>query len=119
MTSGASGRPDEEAPRFAVRWSHLAKADLRHIGHYIRQEDTEEAASRWVAKLLDAANEAATFPRAGRIVPEIGREDTRETILGAYRLVYRIRDDTIEVVMVFEGHRRLPEDRKDELGRDS
>jgi hypothetical protein len=28
-------------------------------------------------------------------------------VLRTYRIVYRIRDDAIEVLTVFEGHRRL------------
>ena len=47
------------------------------------------------------------MPLMGRKVPEIGREDVREVIMGGYRLVYRVRVDAIEILTVFDGHRLL------------
>ncbi len=47
------------------------------------------------------------MPRAGRIVPELGREDIREVLEGTYRIVYQIKGSTIDVLVVFEGHRLL------------
>lgn len=47
------------------------------------------------------------MPRTGRIVPEVGREELREVLLGSYRIIYRIATDGIIVLMVFEGHRLL------------
>ena len=48
------------------------------------------------------------MPLSGRRVPEVGRDDVREVIKGAYRIVYRLRNDRAEVLTVFEGHRLLP-----------
>jgi toxin ParE1/3/4 len=50
---------------------------------------------------------AAENRRAGRIVPEIGREDVREIFLRSYRLVYRVTPKGMVVLTVFEGHRLL------------
>lgn len=47
-------------------------------------------------------------PLAGRVVPEIGRQDVREVFLRAYRLVYQVSEDQFIVLTVFEGYRRLP-----------
>lgn len=44
-------------------------------------------------------------PLSGRVVPEIGHESVREIVQGNYRIVYRLRPDTIEVVTVFHGAR--------------
>lgn len=57
---------------------------------------------------MDAVEHVAVFPSSGRAVPEIGRDDIRETLLEDYRVVYQIRDDRIIVLTVFEGHMRLP-----------
>lgn len=89
-----------------LRWSDQAKADLREIGRYIAQDDPR-AARRWVEKLRERARLAATQPRGGRIVPEYGREEIRETFLRSYRIVYEITPDAVMVLTVFEGHRRL------------
>jgi plasmid stabilization system protein ParE len=43
-------------------------------------------------------------------VPEIGNTRIREVFKGPYRLIYRVADERIEVLTVFEGHRLLPKD---------
>ena len=58
---------------------------------------------------MAAVERAATAPLAARQVPEIGRIDIREVLLRTYRLVYRVSDDRIVVLTVFEGHRLFPE----------
>jgi toxin ParE1/3/4 len=108
----------EGKPRtYDLRWSRRAEADLEAIGDYIAA-DNPRAAERWVGKLLDKARAAAAAPLAGRMVPEIGLESVREVFLRSYRIVYRIRNDgahdEVQVLTVFEGHRRLPLDAADD-----
>jgi len=44
-------------------------------------------------------------------VPEhADRHDLREVLRRTYRIVYRVRDNAIEVVTIFEGHRLFPDD---------
>jgi len=92
-----------------VLWSHLARADLTRIGDYIAA-DNPRAAEQWVAKLIALVEKAAQVPMAGRVVPEFRRPDLRERILRHYRVVYRLQREGIEVVTIFEGHRRFPPD---------
>lgn len=87
-------------------WTARARRDLLAIGRYIARDNPTTARS-WVERLRERARRAAEAPEAGRIVPEIHRPDVREVFLRTYRIVYRTRDDTIEVLTVFEGHRRL------------
>ena len=101
----ASGR--RRGDKSAARWTDRAKRDLAQIGDYIAQ-DNPTAAERWVEALLNLAERAASLPLSGRRVPEIGRDDVRELLLRNYRLVYRVLDQTIDVLTVFEGHRLLP-----------
>lgn len=49
-----------------------------------------------------------SVPLAGRIVPEKRRPDIREVFLRTYLIVYRVREDSILVLTVFEGHRLFP-----------
>ncbi len=44
-----------------------------------------------------------------KIVPEIGRPEIREFLHGSYRIIYRARNDRIEILTVFH-HARLFED---------
>ena len=96
-----------------LRWSEQARQDLVAIGRYIARDD-RAAARRWVDQLRERARAAAEVPRAGRRVPEIGRDDIREVLLRSYRIVYAIREGEIRVLTVFEGHRLLPEGVADE-----
>ena len=91
----------------SLEWTARAVADLRLIGDYIGA-DNPAAAERWVGRLIAKAEAAARLPRAGRVVPEKGREDIREVFLRTYRIVYRVREDGIVVLTVFEGHRLFP-----------
>jgi addiction module RelE/StbE family toxin len=90
-------------------WTDRARRDLRDIQRYIAR-DHPHAARKWVQRLRDRALTATTSPLAGRVVPEIERDDVRELIVGAYRIVYRVLAKEVHVLTVFEGHRRLPED---------
>ncbi|WP_375769502.1 type II toxin-antitoxin system RelE/ParE family toxin [Archangium gephyra] len=95
--------------RVRVRWTHRSIEDLLAIGRYIAEDDPR-AARQWVERLRQRATEAAATPKAGRRVPEVERENIREVLLRSYRIVYRVLRDEIEVLTVFEGHRRLPGD---------
>jgi plasmid stabilization system protein ParE len=51
------------------------------------------------------------FPNSGREIPEFGRPDLREVILGSYRIVHRVRDDeVVEVLAVIHSARLLTPD---------
>lgn len=87
-----------------LRWTDRARRDLLAIGRYIAH-DNPAAARQWVERLRTRARQAATMPMAGRVVPELLRDDIREVFLRTYRIVYRVREDAIDVLTVFEGHR--------------
>lgn len=92
-----------------ILWSARARRDLIEIRRFIAQ-DNPTAADRWIERLRRRAREAADFPNSGRIVPELGRNDVREVFVRNYRIVYRLGEDEIVVLTVFEGHRRLSEE---------
>lgn len=91
-----------------VRWTSRARRDLREIGAYI-SHDNPNAANRWVARLWDRAEKIKDAPRAGRVVPEIQREDVREVFLKSYRIVYLLKVDEVRIITVIEGHRLFPD----------
>lgn len=99
----------------ALEWTDRARDDLVEIGDYIAA-DAPRAAERWVAELFEAAEAASKAPLAGRRVRELGRDDLREVLVGNYRVVYRVLPDRIQVLTVFEGHRRLPSDVTEDEG---
>lgn len=96
-----------------VVWTDRALLDLEAIGDFIAA-DNPRAAERWVEALMATAERAAAMPMAGRRVPELGRDDVREVLKRTYRIVYRVTNERIEILTVFEGHRLFPRD----VGRD-
>ncbi len=92
-----------------LTWTTRASDDLDAIDAYIA-EDNPIAAERWIEELLATAQRAAEMPLSGRRVPELERDDIRELLKRSYRVIYRVLDDRIEVLTVFEGHRLLAAD---------
>jgi len=58
-------------------------------------------------RVFQATESLKPFLRLGRIVPERGRDDIREVIVRTYRVIYRIKEDLVEIVTVLHGARRL------------
>ncbi|MFC1660192.1 type II toxin-antitoxin system RelE/ParE family toxin [Gemmatimonadota bacterium] len=59
-------------------------------------------------RLFDATERLETFPLSGRVVPELGREDIREIIVGEYRIVYRVLPEMVVLLTVFRSSRLFP-----------
>ena len=69
-------------------------------------EDSTERAEAWVLELFNSGESLINLPTRGRIVPEFKQENLRELLIDNYRLVYRIKKTSIEIITVFEGHRQ-------------
>jgi plasmid stabilization system protein ParE len=93
-----------------MRWkfSPEARSDLRQIVRRIAM-DHPRAAAQWLDKFTERARLAGRSPGSGRKVPEIDRDDTREAIIGNYRMVYRVELKTVVILAIFEGHHLLPD----------
>ena len=89
-----------------VVWSPEAIEDLEEVAGYIAR-DSQQHAGAVANKILASARDVATFPRAGRVVPEVGEEDLRERFVYSYRLIYRIQQEAIMIVAVVHGRRLL------------
>jgi toxin ParE1/3/4 len=90
-----------------VRWTEQAVADLQAIREFITRDSPRYG--RLVAERLFTATEPLeTFPLSGRIVPELGRDDVREIIVGEYRLVYRVSSGAVIMLTIFRSSRLFP-----------
>ena len=89
-----------------VRWTENSIQDLLAIKEFIAL-DSPKRAETWIGELYFSGKNLVTFPQRGRIVPEFNQENIRELLIENYRLVYRIKPTSIEILTVFEGHRRL------------
>ena len=61
----------------------------------------------FVAGAFEAAARLSTFPRLGRVVPEIGDDSIRELIYRQYRILYVVVEDTAEVLTVYPSARQF------------
>ena len=84
-------------------WTHEALERIVEIEKYIAK-DSPVRAKEFIIQLIKRAQSIQNNPRRGRIVPEFSLVDLRELIYKNYRIVYRIRKDTIEILTVFESH---------------
>jgi len=89
-----------------IIWSPKAAENLEEICDYIG-EDSEFYARTFAQRIIAEIEKIPDFPNAGRIVPEYMQKNLREKIFQSYRIVYRIKPDTIEIVAIVHGARVL------------
>lgn len=89
-----------------VRWTPQALDDLDAICLFIAR-DAPQVAAVFADRAFCATDRLVDHPRLGRIVPELEIETIREIILGNYRIIYRIREDEVQIVTVHHGARLL------------
>lgn len=91
---------------YKVKWSPRAVSDLEEICDYIAR-DSEHYAAFFARKIISIIESIPQFPKSGRIVPEYGDESLREIIYKNYRLVYRIKNEVVEIAAICHGARLL------------
>lgn len=91
---------------YKIKWSPRAASNFEDICAHIGK-DSEYYASLFAKKVNVLIKAIPQFPKAGRIVPEYGDENIREKIYENYRIVYRIKEDFIEIVAICHGAKPL------------
>jgi len=89
-----------------VNWTENAIEHLLGIYEYIAQ-DSPFYAERMVDRLTKRSEQIGVFPHSGRTVPEYSAVDIREIIEAPYRIIYRIKQDQIDVLAVVHGAQLL------------
>lgn len=90
-----------------VHWTNTAIDHLLSIYEYVAR-DSEVYADRLMDQLTRRSQQISTFPRSGRRVPEYNAPDLREVIEGSYRIIYRIKEEQIDVLAVVHSAQELP-----------
>lgn len=90
-----------------VLWTAPAVSDLDSIREYIAR-DSEVYADSVLSEIFDAVDQLTAYAESGRVVPELNEKQTRELIVGNYRVMYDIRADTIRILTVLHGARKFP-----------
>jgi toxin ParE1/3/4 len=90
-----------------VRWLRRALKDLDEAVEYVAR-DNREAAAQLVERIVTSVEKLCTHPAAGRPGRVPG---TRELIVSGtrYLVPYRVRGETVQILRVFHGARKWPE----------
>ena len=89
-----------------IIWSPNASDDLESICEYIAI-DSKYYARLFAKQVIKAIERLIVFPESGRIVPEYNLRNIREIIYQNYRIVYRVKSETVEIVTIVHGARLL------------
>jgi toxin ParE1/3/4 len=89
-----------------VRFTQQARDDLLEIWLYVAGRNSEAIADRIFDHVEQAFARLAAHPRLGRARPEI-HEDARSLVIERWLALYRVTDDTVEIVRVVDGARDL------------
>ena len=84
-----------------------ADEDLAEIWEYIAQDDIE-AADRWDAKLRDAFGMLGKSPGLGHARTDLTNHSVLFWPVGAYLILYRVRNRRVEIIAVTQGARDIP-----------
>lgn len=90
-----------------IIWSRRALTRLNDIAATIAQDDFL-AAETWVNSVFNKVKRLENFPRSGRRIAELNRQNIREIIFGNYRIIYRFEKKQISILTVWHGMRILP-----------
>ena len=89
-----------------VTWTDRALDDLDAVCLFLAR-DAPRYAQLFAIQVFGAADRLAEFPGLGRVVPELGRNEIREVLVGRYRIIYRLLGDEVDILTLHHGVRPL------------
>ncbi|MBI5289433.1 MAG: type II toxin-antitoxin system RelE/ParE family toxin [Chloroflexi bacterium] len=85
-----------------IIWTPESLENLESIADYLL-EVAPSTTRPLLSRIVDSMDDLAAFPRMGRPVPGLDREDLRERIVDGYRVIYHITGEYIWVLCVRHG----------------
>lgn len=93
-----------------ILWTEAALNQLEAIRDFL-SGTSPEYAQRIVERLVNRSEQLPAFPRSGRMVPEYELDEVRQVVEGAYRIIYLIKENQLEVLAIIHTSRKgLPQD---------
>lgn len=95
---------------FQVYLTRGAERDLEEIYDYIATHDSPESADLVLDQIEQAFQQLAEFPQRGNYPRELlalGIREFREVFFKPYRIIYRILDDAVFVMLIVDGRRDM------------
>jgi toxin ParE1/3/4 len=88
-------------------WTANARRQLAEIHQYIAA-NSPNYAKAMIDRITARSVQLITFPMSGAVVVEYADPQIRELIEGVYRIIYRVRPKSVEVLVIVHGARILP-----------
>ena len=90
-----------------INWTIQAKNDLKSISDYISL-DSKKYAKLQVFKIMKRTQISKPHIRIGKAVEEIQNRNIREIVLGNYRIIYKIINETqIDILSIHHSAKNL------------
>ncbi len=92
-----------------VIWNYSAENDLNEIIDYIIEKEGINTAFKLYNEIKECAKLLAVSPEQGRVVPELKMFTTkyREIIYKPWRLIYKIDEKVIKMLLVLDSRRNI------------
>jgi toxin ParE1/3/4 len=100
----------KESTVFEVEFDADAVTDLNAIADYLAANHSAAAAGAFVTEVVTRIEALATFPFRGAVPREleiVGRRQYRQIVFPPYRILYRVADATVTIVLVADGRRDM------------
>ncbi len=94
--------------RYDVELTAGAEGDLAAIHGWIAGQGGDDAADRFLDQVLERIERLETFPLRGAVLPELeplGMSEFRQIIAAPYRIVYRLFDRRVVILLIAHGRR--------------
>ncbi len=98
--------------RFEVVLTADAERDLEELYDFIAKHDSRPAAEHVLDRLLEVAEGLAAEPQRGTIpkeLRELGLQEFRQVFFKPYRVICRVMERSVVVMVVADGRRELGE----------
>jgi len=96
--------------KFNVFWTRTAEQDLNEIIDYIISNGDVNRAYKVLNKIKDRVELLKISPEQGRTIPELELfkiQNYREVIVKPWRIIYKIENEIIKVLLVIDGRRNI------------
>jgi addiction module RelE/StbE family toxin len=90
-----------------IRWTETAVRDLTRVCDYIEQRYGSAHARSVALKIYEATEALGQFPYRGRAGRKSGTRELVTTDL-PYLIVYRVREEIIEITRILHGAQKWP-----------
>lgn len=98
------------ARRYPVLLTRDALADLDDIRDYIQRQDGAARAGQVIGRIEQQVTRLSSAPHRGALPAELrdtGIRDFREVFFKPYRIIYRVQDARVYVLLVADGRRDM------------